>query len=325
MISAQAFHQHLRSLAPDVGEAPIVVAFSGGCDSVVLLHLLRFSAMGDRITAAHLDHAIRPESARDAEWVRGICAAWSLPLLVHRLADVPENEEEARDQRYTFLKDSAEEIGAPYIMTAHHADDQAETVLFRVLRGTGISGLVGIPATSPDGLIRPLLPYWREDIERYARRFDLQWRVDATNENLNFSRNRIRHDLLPRVEREMFPNARRSLVALTELARENEEGWGRLVDQAWNEVVRPVRGGFVLARVRLRDYDPALSARLMRRVLRELGVVLGRAGTRETLQFITDASSGRHLQLPNGLRVLLEFEEARFERRPEVSVDEPLK
>src|SRR5690606_16771359 len=119
----------------------------------------------------------RDGSAGDALWARGLCAAWEVPLDVERLASTPRGEAEARAARYEFLRRVAEARGADLVATAHHADDQAETVLFRAVRGTGLKGLAGI-APLGNGLVRPLLPLWRRDIERYARERGLAWRTD---------------------------------------------------------------------------------------------------------------------------------------------------
>lgn len=320
------FLDHLLALG--VGDAPahLLVAVSGGCDSMVLLHLLRFAgrSLPLTLTVAHLDHAMREGSGADARWLAGVCAAWGLPLRRHRLAEPPAGEAAARRARYAFLRAAAREAGAGLVLTAHHADDQAETVLFRVLRGTGPRGLRGIAPRTRSGLVRPLLPFWRAELEAYARAAGLRWRTDPTNLLAGAARNRIRLDLLPRVEREIAPGARRHLVALAGLARESEAALERLSAPLERAAVRLEEGRAVLARPLLRDYDSAIAARILRKVLRRFGVVLDRTGTRTALQFITHAASGRELQLPAGVRVRVEFDEARIEPAGDVPPDEPL-
>ncbi len=320
------FRDNLRSLGLAASPERLLIAVSGGCDSMVLLHLLRFHAgtLPFSLTVAHLDHAMRPGSAADARWLVGVCAAWGVPLVRHRLQEPPLGEEAARRARYSFLRAAAEGASARLVLTAHHADDQAETVLFRILRGTGPRGLRGIPARTRSGLVRPLLPFWRAELEAYARRVGLRWRTDATNLSLGPARNRIRLDLLPRIEREIAPGARRNLVALADLARESEAALERLAAPAEAAVVRADGGGAVLARGALRDYDSAVAARILRKILRRFGVVLDRTGTRTALQFITGAPSGREMQLPSGVRIRLEFDEARIEPDRPIPPDEPL-
>jgi tRNA(Ile)-lysidine synthase len=310
------FVEHLRGLGVLETPGRWVVALSGGCDSVVLLHLLHRNAadLGLHLTAAHLDHAMRPESAEDATWVADLCADWGVPLLTRRLETPPTSEDSARRARHAFLREVAREDHARWVAMGHHADDQAETVLFRALRGTGLEGLSGMPAVTRGGIVRPLLPFWRREIEAYAREHGLHWRTDATNRSLEPARNRIRHELIPLAEGSFAPAARLNLVRLAALAREAEGALSESVRRAEEELVTTEEGAFLLARSGLRVYDSGIGARLLRHLLRRLGVVLDRAGTRATLQFIRNAPSGRVMYLPSGVRVRLDFDGARIER-----------
>jgi tRNA(Ile)-lysidine synthase len=289
------FRRSLDALRMRGTDAHVLVAVSGGCDSVSLLHLLRFAADDPnlQVTAAHFDHAMRAGSERDAAWVWGLCAAWGVPLAQGRAETPPRTEEEARDARYAFLHHAQAEAGATHLATAHHADDQAETVLFRVLRGTGLPGLVGIPPAGDGGLVRPLLPFWRAEILRYARSAGLAWREDPTNALADPARNRIRLRLLPEIERHLAPGARRSLARLAELAREDAEAWDAVLAPVLADVLREDEGALVLVRERLAVYDWRVAARVLRAALRRVGVRPDRAGTRLALQFISHAPSGR--------------------------------
>lgn len=301
--------------APGPDPALVLVAFSGGLDSTVLLHLLRFrTGLPIRTHAAHFDHRMREGSADDAEWARGICLAWEVPITVGAADTPPGSEAAARSARYDFLFRCASDVGASAILTAHHADDQAETVLFRIVRGTGIAGLRGIPRRGRSGLLRPLLPFWREELEAYAAAEGLEWRTDPSNDALGPARNRIRHRLLPEIERTIAPQARKSLVSLAELARESEAAWRAVLAHARRDCIVQESGALFLERKRLAGYHPAIAARVLRDALRRLGTVPGRAGTRSAIQFITDASSGREMHLPNGVRIVTEFDRARLER-----------
>jgi len=216
------FDRALGDLVGDPVAGRMVVAFSGGLDSCVLLHLLRFGATGDaEILVAHFDHAMRRESAADADWVRGLCQAWGLAVTIARAEATLTSEDTARVARYDFLERVRAEEGGGRLLTAHHADDQAETVLFRVLRGTGIEGLSGIPTSREPGIIRPLLGFWREELEAYAGAVGLSWRDDASNADLGYARNAIRGSLLPLAETHVARGARRALVRLAGIAREN--------------------------------------------------------------------------------------------------------
>ncbi|MDB5096626.1 MAG: tRNA(Ile)-lysidine synthetase [Cyanobacteria bacterium RYN_339] len=200
---------------------PVLVGLSGGVDSVVLLHLL--ARAGHPVTAAHLDHGLRPESAGDAAWVAAQCQAWDVPLIVDRQA-VPPGEEAAREARHAFLVAAAGRAGLAAIALGHHAGDQAETVLFRLARGTGPAGLAGMARsrTIEGGvrLIRPLLGCTRPEILDLARGWGLAWREDPSNEELAFARNRIRHVVVPALEA-VNPLAVQHLAALAEFQRED--------------------------------------------------------------------------------------------------------
>lgn len=323
---ATQLEQRFRENVPP--GAHLLAAVSGGADSVVLLHLLRFGmeGMGITVTAAHFDHAMREESAADAAWVEGLCASWGVPLVRGRAERPPRNEAGAREARYAFLAEARERAGAEWIATAHHADDQAETVLFRVLRGTGVAGLAGIaPVDEARRLLRPLLSFRRRELRRYARAHRLRWREDPTNALADPARNRIRLELLPLAERTIAPGAAAALARLAELAREDEAAWERVMAGEISTLAREEEGALVLVRERLSGYDSAVAARLLRGLLRRLGVVPDRDGTRSALRFIRTAPSGRVLQLPGGVRISTEFGEARLERRaPPPLPDAPL-
>ncbi len=312
----ERFLASLAALGVAGAEAHVLAAVSGGVDSVVLLHLLRFAAAetGVAVSAAHFDHAMRPDSAADARWVAGLCRAWGVPILSARSDEVLAGEAAARDARYRFLREAQAQAGATHLATGHHADDQAETVLFRVLRGTGPAGLAGIPPRGDAGLVRPLLPFWRAEIRRYARAHGLAWREDPTNASGELARNRLRRQVLPMLERTVAPGARRALARLAELAREDEAAWEALLRKEMDEVAHEDEGALVLVRDRLAGYDSAVAARVLRGVLRRRGIVLDRTGTRSALQFITAAPSGRTLELPGGAVLRTEFGAVRVER-----------
>jgi tRNA(Ile)-lysidine synthase len=287
-----------------------IVALSGGLDSCVLLHLLRFgSCPGPSLVAAHYDHAMRDDSAADALWVRGLCRAWGVPCTIERAAAAPRSEAAARRARYAFLERVRAGEGADRVLTAHHADDQAETVLFRVLRGTGVEGLAGIPARREGSILRPLLACWRDELEAYARRVGLTWRDDATNDELGYARNVIRHRILPEAEASVAPGARRALVRLARLAAAEEEAWDGLLESLLGSVEVTGDGGtedggeIVVSRDALLALHLAVRARILRSLVARLGRTLDERGTTLAVQFSSSGRSGGRVSLGGGVEL----------------------
>lgn len=311
---ADRFAAHLAELEVPRAGCRLIVAASGGIDSTVLLHLLRFSTpVGSDMLAAHLDHRMRPSSGGDLLWLRGLCRAWRIPFSSAAVSVTPRNENEAREARYAYLRELAGEAGDALVLTAHHADDQAETVLFRILRGTGLRGLAGIPEESDRAVLRPLLPFWRSEIAEYAKVHGLRWRTDETNSHHGPLRNRIRHAILPDLERH-FAGVRKNLVNLADLAAESESHLGAEVIATYAALVEEDGEASTFDRTALREQPPAVASRLVRKAVRRLGCELDRPGTRSALQFITDAPSGRQMPLPGDLRIRLDFDTATVER-----------
>lgn len=312
------FPQHLARTGLIPPGSRVLVALSGGLDSVVLLHLIRFLPLPGRYTlaAAHFDHAMRPDSAADAAWVAGLCRAWEVPLDVARADSPPRSEDEAREARYAFLARAAERAGADLILTAHHADDQAETVLFRAARGTGLRGLAGIPDRR-GRIVRPLLPFHRAELAAYAAAAGLRYRVDPTNETLSYARNRLRHEVIPRLEA-VAPGASRSLARLADLARDNETAWDWVLDRLEEEVVLSRAPDLIeLARPILLSYHPAIRARLLHRLFRRFGSSPGRAGTMAALEFTSLGASGGRVRVGRDVHLERELDRVRIRRGPQ--------
>jgi tRNA(Ile)-lysidine synthase len=321
------FAEHLLELAPLREGAAVVVACSGGIDSCVLLHLLRFTPELPplRITTAHFDHGMRPGSAEDALWLRGLARAWGISARLGRADQPLSGEADARQARYRFLVEARADIGAHWLLTAHHGDDQAETVLFRILRGSGLKGLGGIPPVGPRGLLRPLLPFRRAHLEAYAARWNVPFREDPTNRSERYARNVIRHQILPRIEASVAPGARESLIRLARLARSDEAAWKSLMPSLLGGVLvesDPERT--VLDLPALLTYHPAVRGRILREVSRRMGAVLGEAGTRSALEFTSSSASGRRHSLPGGLVLTREFDRLVLYRYRDLGAEEAL-
>ncbi|MHB1168710.1 MAG: tRNA lysidine(34) synthetase TilS [Longimicrobiales bacterium] len=312
----------------------VLVGLSGGADSMALLHMLRFAAGAyhtAELAAAHFDHRMRPDSGADAAWVRGICTAWEVPLHEGAADTPPTGETSARAARWAFLYDVARRTGADVILTAHHADDQAETVLHRLLRGTGTTGLAGITPVRVrriEGrrvrIVRPLLGVRRETLRAYCVRHGIRWREDPTNALALTPRNMIRLRLLPALEA-AAPGATQRLVQLAELARTVEHAWDAALSDVRRRVVKERdQTRIVLARQALLDYDPQVRRRVLRQELRRFGSIPGRAATGAVDEFIRTAASGRAMTLSGGVRLERERDRIVVRRERSVPADRPL-
>lgn len=251
----------VRELLGDLRRARGVVAVSGGPDSVALACILRSlpsDGQAGGVVFAHLNHQLRgSESDADEAFVRKLAEQLHVPFRCHRL-DVATLARESGDNlencarrlRYEWLTQVANEVGAAWVATGHTADDQAETVLFRLLRGTGLHGLTGIPATRELApgitLLRPLLSVRRAELLAFLHEQRQGYRQDSSNCDLRLSRNRLRHELLPRLTEQYNPAIVTILDRLAEQAREVEGLIQPLVEQLWREAELPRAGAMLV-------------------------------------------------------------------------------
>ncbi|BAU26180.1 tRNA(Ile)-lysidine synthase [Aneurinibacillus soli] len=307
----------------------IVIAVSGGPDSVALLHL--FAGLQEQhnfhLTAAHLNHCFRgKESEADSRYVQSVCAKLSVPCVAEAI-DVPRvmaetgagTQEAARQVRYHFLHRVAKETGSRIIATAHHADDQMETVLMRLVRGTGIEGLAGIPVQREEeglSIIRPMLTVTREEIEAYCAAHDLQPRHDQSNDSDKYLRNRIRRHWMPLMKQEN-PHLADAITQLTALARDENDLMDQITRDTLAEIIHTknpntiviVQNGFVLHHV-------ALQRRMIKLILSyllksDIGNI--RYFHIENIrQIIADTYPSGRLDLPGGIQVRREYQRVVF-------------
>jgi tRNA(Ile)-lysidine synthase len=249
----------------------VVVAVSGGPDSVCLFHLLRELAPRLGVTIegiAHLNHKLRGEASEEDEcFVAALAAQFDVPFYLEkaRVADAGGNlEQAARRARHAFFERLIREGAGNCVATGHTRDDQAETVLFRILRGSGLAGLAGILPVTQEGLIRPLLEVTRAEVEEFLRARGLAWREDATNREPRFARNRIRNQLLPQLAREWNPHVGEALADLADLAGEEERWWSREVRRLATDLLTETRGGVEVQAPVLAALPRAAARRLIR-------------------------------------------------------------
>jgi tRNA(Ile)-lysidine synthase len=296
------------------------VAVSGGPDSLCLLHILReLPPQWDLdLAVLHLNHKLRgKESDQDAEFVRELAGALGLPFhagetdLSALLGTAGENlEQAARVARLDFFRGFLSSGAFDRIALGHTRSDQAETVLFRFLRGSGTAGLAGIRPITEIGFVRPLIEIERPEIEQYLRERGIPWREDSSNQSKAFARNRIRHDLLPQLTRDWNPAITETLAHTADWAQAEESYWGdELARLAPAHLV--VEPPAVLLRVdSLAALPLAVGRRLVRRAL-ELAKGDLRGIGFEHLAGVLDLASSREghgrLQIP-GLDVFRSFE-----------------
>ena len=268
------------------GEKKLLLAFSGGADSTALLHaLIPWAAQhGFALFAAHVEHGIRGQaSLDDREHCRTECekagipffsASFPVPELARKTGQSLETA--ARQVRYDYFRERMEEERIPFLLTAHHADDQAETMLFRLARGTGPAGLAGISPIRAFGpgryLVRPLLHSTKESLVAFCRERGLSYVQDETNAQDDAARNRIRNHVLPALS-DLFPQASQRMSRTADLLRLDEEylqDRTQLYLESRGDLLDEMRPGYVKGQIRLiLDPHPALGARVLIRLLSE--------------------------------------------------------
>jgi len=313
----------------------VLVAVSGGPDSVALLHLLYNlrQALGISLVVAHLDHNLRgEESTRDALHVAEMASQLDLPFSIggrdvaaYRNSHSLSLEEAAREVRYDFLCEAAAESGAGVIATGHTRNDNTETILMHLIRGSGTLGLKGLqPKTCWKSggkscqIVRPLLEISRGEIEAYCLQRGLATRLDSTNLSLSPLRNRIRLDLLPLLHG-YNPGIEKALLRLANIAGDELDFLSTERDQAWQEVATRDKNIIILDKAEFDRLHPALQRSLLRRSLEELAGSLKdfEAGHIEDMLAMLEKPAGKQLVLPQGFSFTVEYGRYLLGKSPE--------
>jgi tRNA(Ile)-lysidine synthase len=250
--------------------ARVIVAVSGGPDSVCLLHALRELKIA--VTGvAHVNHKLRGEASEaDERFVAGIAREMGLPFhSTVAVCSAGNLEQTARRARREFFRDLIRQGLADRIALGHTRDDQAETVLFRMLRGSGLAGLAGVLPVTAEGLIRPLLGVTRNDVETFLRERGIRWREDASNLEPRFARNRIRRELLPRLKQDWNPRLAESLAHLADLAYEEERWWAGEIARLAQAMFKSFPRAVEIPSNDLAQLPRAVARRLIRQAIRQ--------------------------------------------------------
>ncbi len=313
---------------------PSVIAVSGGADSMALLRLMVIAARRvdptPRLIVAHFDHGQRgAESDGDREFVEQTAASLGLDSIVERAApaswqSIPDGfEQRARELRYRFLSDVARQSGARHVVTAHTADDVAETLLFRLIRGTGIDGLAAIAPfrrlAADITLVRPLIDVRRDALRRWLVAIDQPWREDSSNRSLEPTRNRIRLELLPLLTDLLGRDPTDAIAGLARRAEEVAARLNRLDEQrvdSWG--VEPCDRGIRLDRSHLARLAPSDRVGGLRALWRRMGWPQRDLTERDWLALgeLAGSADRRRLDLPGGISAAMDGERLVLTARP---------
>lgn len=297
----------------------IVVGVSGGPDSLCLLHVLRTIGLdsGYKLYAAHLNHQFRGKDAEeDAGFVEELCRQWEIPAFIETF-DVPayiektglSPEEAGREIRYRLFDKVLDKVGACKIAVAQNLNDQAETILMRFMRGSGIEGLKGIEPVR-DNIVRPLLEIDRRRIEEYCSENKLNPRIDKTNLEPVYNRNKIRLELIPYIENNFNPNIMRSLVRFSNLVKEENEFLEEEAGKAFKAVAKLENDRVTMNIQESRSLHIALRRRLVRRAVEKLANTLNGYDFKhfESIVELFEKPTGAAVVLPQRLKAYVSYD-----------------
>ena len=295
------------------------VGVSGGADSMVLLHLLTELARqsGTQLTVLHVNHALRgAESEGDEQFVREVAGALGWPATVFQGPVTGGSiEAEARRIRHGFFNKARAELQLGYVALGHTATDQAETVLFRLLRGTGLTGLAGMAPVGSNRILRPLLTSTRDEVRAYGREHGVCWREDASNRDLRFRRNLLRLQVIPELARVLNPRLEDVLTRTATLARDEERYWRPRIQRQFRDArCAGSPPGIYLDVPRLRSMHVAVRRRVLRVALRTLRGDLAGIDARHveaTLRLLESSHGHDRVQIP-GVDALRSFDVLRL-------------
>ncbi len=309
----------------------VVVGVSGGADSVALLHAL-WELRGElrvSLMVAHLDHGLRPEGEKEAAFVRKMTGKLGAPFHWGK-AEVKSHMEEsglsvqeaAREVRYKFLAGVAKKNRASKIALGHTADDQAESVVMRLLRGSGTRGLSGIPPVRDGLYIRPLIEVWREEVESFLQEKRIPFLTDPSNQSLHYLRNRVRHELLP-VLGQYNPRVCQVLVQMADLFRAEEEFWQKHLTEKFPGVLRSQRKEHLILDVAALLSQPLpIRLRCLRHAIEKVQGHLRRVNLSHIWAIhalLEGLDPNKTIRLPQGLVVTRAYQGLHFSRTQEDS------
>lgn len=311
---APRFAAHLQGLELPPGR--VLLGVSGGADSLALLHLMHHAAvpMGFELVVGHADHGLHPDSAQVAAMVAGYAEGLSVPVVVGRLAlAAGSSESAARVARHAWLEQVRQDRGCTYLFLGHQRDDQAETVLMRVLAGSGPAGLAAMRAVQGT-VVRPLLVFGREELARYLAGAGWQCWQDPANADPRHTRSWLRAEVLPRLAAR-DPATPDLLVRVADQAAEHREAWDTVLEHLPGLEVLTESGGVSVAAAPLLGYDSGLARTLIQAAGRRAGAVVGPQMVGRILDLVASSRSGSWVPLAGTWRAELDFGRLRIVTR----------
>ncbi|RNC28698.1 MAG: tRNA(Ile)-lysidine synthase [Candidatus Dichloromethanomonas elyunquensis] len=262
-------------------QSGVLAAVSGGPDSVAMAHIIwRYirenTDQGLRMVINHVNHKMRVEAEEEAELVKRLAGMWGVPYIYHEfnakkyaVERRKSFQEASREWRYAHWKEDMEQFELNLLATAHHLGDQAETVLYRMLRGSGTAGLAGIYPVK-EGIIRPLLSVSKKEILAYCQEEELPYAIDKSNDKPCYDRNRIRLELLPELEKKYNDKIQESLGRMAEVLRWDEEFINSQVDKVWSRYCKETPESRIEISLKVWGQPNAILSRILRRAARKI-------------------------------------------------------
>ena len=292
----------IRSL--DIGDAPVVLACSYGPDSMVLLHLL--VSLNLNVIVAHVNHKLRPEADEEYRLLAEYCQAYQIIFVGRQIDEYPKGnvENNARDIRYAFFKDVLQKYQAQYLFTAHHGDDLIETIMMRLVRGTSFKGYRGfnkITEYADYTVVRPLIYYTKDEIIEYAQANQIIYAIDQTNYEDKYTRNRMRHHILPILKNEN-KNVHQKFLKFSEIINEYEEYFNKETNSLYQQL-------FINNRLDINEFmllDKLLQKRLLHLILFNIyEVEINKINDRHLAMIMNliDKDESSYIVLPNNLKI----------------------
>ncbi|MGN0467022.1 MAG: tRNA lysidine(34) synthetase TilS [Lachnospiraceae bacterium] len=309
----------------------VVIGISGGADSICLAHILL--ALKDefkiKIYGVHINHCIREGTAkRDEEYVKEFCEKYKIPFFCFE-RDIPKiareeklSEEEAgRKIRYNCFREVLETIGANKIAVAHHQNDQAETLILHLCRGSGIKGLSAIRPMR-DNIIRPLLFVTRREIEQYLEKNGISYQEDETNEDIVYARNKVRHEILPKLE-EINPKTVEHIARTCEMIQETTDFLQKIVQSEFERLVEKETDKRRIKIGTLREAEPFLQKELVKKMIEEIAMAKKDISSIHISSVISlvEKEVGKKINLPYELEAIREYEDIVIRKKEEKKIE----